>query len=248
MRPNLEPGTGHGRAFRRLAALLAAAALLVPGPALMLTPQALAVTACDAFDVSTAGSYTCTVPAGVTSLDYIVVGGTGGSVTNESWPAAGGRGARVSGTLAVTPGEVLSITVGANGTSGYFKPGTGAGYSSISTAVGAPIVIAGGGGGAGAGGSASNGGNGASGPGGGGAGGRTRRTSPSIGSASHHRGVRGGAAAGLREPGYACTSEGRARFAIDGRTGRGGPPIPLGRPRHAPSLLNALSRIAPHGE
>jgi hypothetical protein len=45
MRPNQEPTIGHGRALRRLAALLASAALLVPGPALMLAPAVRAVEA-----------------------------------------------------------------------------------------------------------------------------------------------------------------------------------------------------------
>jgi hypothetical protein len=53
---------------------------------------------------------TWTVPAGVTSISTVVGGGGGGGGSGE-----GGPGATVSGTMAVTPGEILSIYVGQTG-------------------------------------------------------------------------------------------------------------------------------------
>ena len=128
MRPNPEPTIGHGRAFQRLAALLVSAALLVPGPALMLAPAARADTApqCEGLLKYDAGTYTCTVPAWVTSLAYVVVGGPGGSSQlGLDIYGPGGSGAQVSGTLAVTPGETLTLTVGAWGQRGGLYGGTG---------------------------------------------------------------------------------------------------------------------------
>jgi hypothetical protein len=58
------------------------------------------------------------VPAGVTSVHVVAVGGAGGSGIN--WPGggqggAGGRGAVVSGNVRVEPGEQLYVEVGGNG-------------------------------------------------------------------------------------------------------------------------------------
>jgi hypothetical protein len=103
---------------------------------------------------STVGAHTFVVPAGVTSLKVLAIGGGGGG--SNSYP--GGSGARVTTTVSVTPGQVLDLFVG--GTSG---PGTnwniGGGGSTNVLSGGVPLVIAGGGGGAGrdrAGGSAGN--------------------------------------------------------------------------------------------
>lgn len=52
-----------------------------------------------------------TVPAGVTRLQVVAVGGNGGSSKTDR----GGMGAKVAGTLAVTPGQVLNVIVGGNG-------------------------------------------------------------------------------------------------------------------------------------
>ena len=65
------------------------------------------------------GSYTFTVPAGVTSLNAAIAGGSGGG-------GGGGTGAGQTGgtsyqdirTITVTPGETLTITVGAGGQGG----------------------------------------------------------------------------------------------------------------------------------
>lgn len=71
------------------------------------------------------GSTTWTVPTGVTSIDYVVVAGGGsGGMTHRTTPTSGGGGGggaggfRTGGNLPVTPGETLTLTVGAGGSSG----------------------------------------------------------------------------------------------------------------------------------
>jgi hypothetical protein len=71
-------------------------------------------------------STTFTVPAGIYLIDYIITGGGGGganaaaafppSGSNEASGGGGGSGGTVIGTIAVTPGQVLTVTVGAGGT------------------------------------------------------------------------------------------------------------------------------------
>ena len=116
MSADLVPGRIHARVVRRLVAMLTAAMLVAPLPALQLAPPALAVTPCEGLLRYDAGTVTCTVPAWVTSLNYVVVGGPGGSSQlGLTIYGPGGSGAQVSGTLAVTPGETLTLTVGAWG-------------------------------------------------------------------------------------------------------------------------------------
>lgn len=127
---------------------------------------AQAATATFAF---TGSEQTFTVPAGVTSLQVVAVGGKGGNGPS----ALGGFGAVVTGTLAVTPGEVLYIEVGENGDdsadccSASFNGGgaggegdtdgaAGGGASDVRRAplaavgtLGSRLIVAGGGGGAG---------------------------------------------------------------------------------------------------
>ena len=71
---------------------------------------------------TTPGTYTFTVPTGVTSLDIFVVGGGGGgSVGQYSNGSPGGSGGggivQVSG-FTVTPGDTFNVSVGAGGTRG----------------------------------------------------------------------------------------------------------------------------------
>lgn len=63
------------------------------------------------------------VPAGVTSLQVSAIGAQGGTLPQGS--RTGGRGAQVTATLVVTPGEFLRINVGcpANGRVGGFNGG-----------------------------------------------------------------------------------------------------------------------------
>jgi len=100
-----------------------------------------------------------TVPACVTSISVTMSGAQGGG-------SAGGMGASISGTYAVTPGQVLQITVGcqpsgvagggggggagANASGGGNSSFGGGGASSISIG-GTPVIVAGGGGGTGGG-------------------------------------------------------------------------------------------------
>jgi hypothetical protein len=75
----------------------------------------------------TGGSQTFTVPSGVTSINltlYGASGGTGGQGNN------GGTGGQTTGTLAVTPGQVLTIYAGGAGSNGTAAGvGGGAGYN-----------------------------------------------------------------------------------------------------------------------
>ena len=57
---------------------------------------------------ATGASQTWTVPSGITSVSFSMTGGSGGDTY-------GGKGAIVTGTMAVTPGETLQINVGARG-------------------------------------------------------------------------------------------------------------------------------------
>ena len=106
---------------------------------------------------------TFTVPGGVTALQVDAVGARGSASTNS----VGGRGGRVQGGMAATPGQVLQINVGcSSGTTaggwngggvGYSNGGGGGGATDIRTPTGSPatyplanrIWVAGGGGGAG---------------------------------------------------------------------------------------------------
>lgn len=57
---------------------------------------------------------TWTVPAGVTSICFDVLGGAGGGYSAAN---AGGAGARVTGVLPVSPGDQLTLVVGSGGLS-----------------------------------------------------------------------------------------------------------------------------------
>ena len=142
MRQRLLTGTAAG-----LLALLEAAA------------SATGAKAAPIFSETTPGAFLFGVPATGT-YDILAIGAGGGSVSarlpsgNES--AAGGRGASVEGTFALSGGEVLSIVVGgrgSNGTNNAGSSGSGGGGSFVVIASGqpdypgnTPLVIAGGGG------------------------------------------------------------------------------------------------------
>jgi hypothetical protein len=63
----------------------------------------------------TGAEQTFVVPAGVSSVGVVGVGGEGGAGAANG--GAGGFGATVTGDVAVTPGEVLYVEVGADGQS-----------------------------------------------------------------------------------------------------------------------------------
>lgn len=116
----------------------------------------------------TGGTQTFTVPVGVTSLKVNAEGGAGGVLGDFN----GAAGAQISGTLAVTPGEVLTIGVGGsgnglgsnstggwgmtngsssfsggNGISGNNNTSGGGGATVVQDPTGQLVVVAGGGGG-----------------------------------------------------------------------------------------------------
>jgi hypothetical protein len=129
---------------------------------------------------STGGEQTFTVPAGVTTVHVVAVGGRGGSAA-----ATGGAPAVVSANLAVTPGQTLFLEVGGNGNAkgvGGFNGGGVAGAEAgggggatdvrtathtVSLASGDRLLVAGGGGGGGGPGEGSAGAGGAAGSNGG---------------------------------------------------------------------------------
>lgn len=101
---------------------------------------------------TTAGTFNFVVPNNVTSISAVCVGGGGGGgggeIGNDDGTSGGGGGALCYGTIPVTPGETLTITVGAGGNGGGSGGnGTAGGPTTISR--GATNLITAGGGGAG---------------------------------------------------------------------------------------------------
>jgi len=148
--------------FRKLSVVGAAAALATVG-LVALAPGASPQTEAGSQAFSTVGEHTFTVPAGVTSVTveaFGAEGGDGGSCTSGEFCVAaggtGGRGARVTTTLAVAPGETLSVVVGGAGEPGADLAGgvAGSGYgaggdggASGNDADGSTVSAGGGGGG-----------------------------------------------------------------------------------------------------
>jgi hypothetical protein len=108
---------------------------------------------------STPGVTSWTVPAGVTSVNVLVVGGGGGGGGSSDRTAGGGGagGFRCVANVPVIPGQVYGITVGNGGAGGS---GGAAGGLGGTSAFGSVIVSNGGGGGGGNSGAASSGGSG----------------------------------------------------------------------------------------
>ena len=190
----------------------------------------------------TGAMQTWTVPAGVTSITidaYGASGGTGASGTGTG--GAGGMGSRASGTLAVTPGQVLNIFVGGAGgvsTGGYNGGGTGGNTSSgggggasdiryPGTTSGNRLIVASGGGGGGRGGCEStstiNGGAGGNGDmnGGNGTDAPTSGGNAGAGAGGISTGAGGAAGVGcggfLGQPGQAGTAAGVGGNGGDGQ-------------------------------
>ncbi len=121
------------------------------------------------------GTYTWTVPAGVSSVQVVATGGGGGGggMYGAYAGQSGGAGAVVTSTLAVAAGQVFTVVVGAGGGAGTSGPGDtngwtcgagGGGGGASSMDAGSPDqVIAGGGGGGGSCNNATTGGAGAGG-------------------------------------------------------------------------------------
>lgn len=96
---------------------------------------------------TTTGVHTWTVPDGVTSISAVCIGGGGGGAGGDGTLDMGGGGGGLSyrNSIAVTPGQVLTITVGAGGSGGSSAAGGSGGDSSIAKS-GATVLHAGGGG------------------------------------------------------------------------------------------------------
>jgi hypothetical protein len=95
--------------------------------ALVLTPVSSSAAAVSTTFTFTGAEQTFVVPAGVTGIHVVAIGGTGqaGVVAGG---AAGGAAATVGADVAVTPGATLYVEVGGNGTAaGAFGGGGGGG-------------------------------------------------------------------------------------------------------------------------
>lgn len=149
--------------------------------------------------VSTQGSSTWTVPAGVTSVGVVATAGGGGG----GYGQAGGRGGVVTSTLTVTPGQVLALYVGGKGGGSAGGGGGGGGSTNIDAGTANQIIAGGGGGGAGGGGVGGNGN--------GGTGGNAGNGNHPLGGVGGSNGVGGAGGAAGAAPGIA------------GGTGNGGP-------------------------
>ena len=107
-----------------LAALAVALVTVAASVPVIVAPSALAALNCTG-SVAANATYTCgpgtggfiriTVPARVTSVVVIADGGGGGTNDIQS---PGGNGARVSASVTVTPGEVITVYVGSGGGAG----------------------------------------------------------------------------------------------------------------------------------
>jgi hypothetical protein len=98
---------------------------------------------------TTPGSYTWTVPSGVTNITVVAIGGGGGGGAGGAPGGAGGSGAEVTSVLAVQPGDTVAIYVGAGGASSI-EGGGGGGLTYVGDGS-SNFIIAGGGGGGGGG-------------------------------------------------------------------------------------------------
>jgi len=182
------------------------------------------------------GTYTYTVPLGLGEVSVTAGGGAGQTPANSN-AGTGGPGAIVTGSLAVTPGSMITVTIGSAGGFGPLDGGYGLSFGgnggagvSVATnpddaAAGGTVIAGGGGGGGGAAGSGvgpagAGGAGGAVGvtgapgavKGGGGGGGAT--TSPGAGGAGgvcDLAGTRGGDGQG-----------GNGGEGVDGPNGNGG--------------------------
>ncbi|MGI9197541.1 MAG: fibronectin type III domain-containing protein [Candidatus Nanopelagicales bacterium] len=73
------------------------------------------------FDDTTAGGCQWTVPAGLTQVRVLVVAGGGGGAVNYRG-GGGGGGMLEEAALSVSPGSLVSISVGAGGAGAYYGP------------------------------------------------------------------------------------------------------------------------------
>lgn len=114
--------------------LMAAAGATSPGP----SPRG------EAIFTDTSGAISWVVPTGVTKVSAVCVGGGGGGKGDGSGGTGGGGGdLRYYNNLTVSPGETLTITVGASGTGGTSP--TAGGFTRIARSATTLLEAAGGG-------------------------------------------------------------------------------------------------------
>ena len=78
---------------------------------------------------TTQGAWTYTIPAGVTRIQVRVSGaGGGGGGADNARGGNGGNGARITAIISVSPGQVLSGTIGQGGASAFTSGSTTFGY------------------------------------------------------------------------------------------------------------------------
>jgi hypothetical protein len=190
----------------------------------------------------TGASQSFTVPAGITTLQITMNGASGGGANS-------GPGAVITGTLSVTPGQVLQLIVGGRGTTtaggyggggapGDTSCGGGGGYSAIWDGTSVYYAIAGGGGGQGnsisisriGGAGGADGVNGGSGEASGGRGGSTTLSSGGAGGTGTVLGQSGG----IRQGGNGAVGTPPGSF--------GGGPAPAQPPR---TISSCLARARP---
>lgn len=175
---------------------------------------------------NTAGTTSFTVAEGVSSLEYLIVGGGGGGGTSTSFSTAGsgggGAGGVITGTLNVSAGQSLDVVVGAGGNAGAAgnNSGTNGGNSSLGLNIGTNLTALGGGAGIGGNGNGSAGGSGGGGRGGG-AGAGLQPTTPqgglgNSGGTGPSPGGHGGGGGG------GATTAGGANSAVSGGDGGDG--------------------------
>lgn len=97
----------------------------------------------------TAGTYTFTVPEGVTSINYELGGGGGGFYLANALPnvqavATGSAGQVKTGTVTVSSGNVITIVIGAGGAVSTSQPSAVGGNSSFTSSLIATITSNGG--------------------------------------------------------------------------------------------------------
>jgi large repetitive protein len=90
---------------------------------------------------------TWTVPSCVSVLTITALGAAGGNSELSDGLCVGGKGAQITGTVTVTPGDVIDIIVGAQGGYGEIDGGGGGGASFVWDKTSNTLLVVGGGGG-----------------------------------------------------------------------------------------------------
>ena len=95
---------------------------------------------------TTAGTYTWTVPTGVTKISVAAVGGGGGGAQKSAGGSGGGGGlVSYTNSVSVTPGDIYTVVVGAGGVTGGNAGVNGDSTYLLAPGSNVPIVIAQGG-------------------------------------------------------------------------------------------------------